>query len=131
MLQSLLAEIFGALPAPQGGAMARVVPDKRALVIFEDNLSPVRKWQTDLLKVDSDALRTLDIAVVCIPAEGEPPMINGQPRPLPVDELRRELQVGQGKFELVLIGRSGNILVRSDVPLTIGDIQKAIASTSG
>lgn len=131
MLQSLLAEIFGAVPAPQAGAVRRLVPDKRALVIFEDSLAPVRKWQTDLLKVDQDALRELDIAVLCLAADGEPSMVNGQPQALPVDDIRRELQVDVGKFELLLVERNGTVILRSDVPLTVAELQKAVSATSG
>ncbi|MCF6371289.1 DUF4174 domain-containing protein [Rhizobium halophilum] len=131
MLQSLLAEIFGAVPAPQAGAVARLVPDKRALVIFEDSLVPVRKWQTDLLKVDQDALRELDVAVLCLAADGEPSMVNGQPQALPVADLRRELQADGGKFELFLVERDGTVILRSDVPLTVAELQKAVSATSG
>ena len=131
MLQSLLAEIFGAVPAPQAGAVARLIPDKRALVIFEDNLAPVRKWQTDLLKVNQDALRELDIAVLCLAADGEPSMVNGQPQALPVADLRRELQADGGKFELFLVERDGTVILRSDVPLTVAELQKAVSATSG
>ncbi len=131
MLRSLVVEIFGAVPVPQGGAAARALPGKRALVIFEDNLAPVRKWQTDLLKVDQDTLRALDIAVLCIPANGEPSMVNGQPQALPVADLRRELQPAGGKFELFLVERDGNVILRSDVPLTIAELQKALSITSG
>lgn len=131
MLQSLLAEIFGALPTPQGGAVARVAPDKRALVIFEDSLAPVRKWQTDLLNVNQDALRELDIAVLCIAADGEPSMVNGQPQELPVADLRRELQAEGGKFELFLVDRDGDVILRSNVPLTVAELQKAVSAASG
>ncbi|HEV7435188.1 MAG TPA: DUF4174 domain-containing protein [Pseudorhizobium sp.] len=131
MLQSLLVEIFGALPAPQGGAAARAVPNKRALVIFEDDLAPVRRWQTDLLKVDQDALRELDIAVISISSDGEPPMVNGQPQALPVSDLRRELQADGGKFELFLVEGDGNVILRSKVPLTVAELQKAIWAMSG
>ncbi|CAD7032344.1 hypothetical protein REJC140_03041 [Pseudorhizobium endolithicum] len=131
MLQSLLAEIFGAVPAPQAGSVARVAPDKRALVIFEDNLAPVRKWQTDLLKVDQDALREMDTVVLCIAADGEPSMVNGQPQALPVADLRRELQADGGKFELFLVERDGTVILRSDVPLTVADLKKALSATSG
>jgi len=42
--------------------------------------------------VDQNALRVLDIAVLCIAADGEPSMVNGQPQALPIADLRRELQ---------------------------------------
>jgi hypothetical protein len=131
MLQSLLAEIFGAVRAPQVGAVARLVPDKRALVIFEDSLAPVRKWQTELLKIDQDALRDLDIAVLCLATDGEPSMVNGQPQALPVADLRRELQADGGKFELFLVDRDGTVILRSDVPLTVAELQRAVSNTSG
>lgn len=131
MLQSLLAEIFGAVPTPQAGAVARLIPGKRALVIFEDSLAPVRKWQTELLKVDQDTLRNLEIVVLCLAADGEPSMVNGQPQAPPVADLRRELQADGGKFELFLVERDGTIILRSDVPLTVAELQKAVSATSG
>ncbi|MGK9054236.1 DUF4174 domain-containing protein [Neorhizobium petrolearium] len=131
MLQSLLVEIFGATPAPQGGAVARAVPDKRALVIFGDNLAPVRRRQSDLLKVDQDALRDLDIAVISISADGEPSIVNDQPQALPVADLRRELQADGGKFELFLVEGDGNVILRSNMPLTVAELQKAVSTMSG
>ncbi|MGK9055505.1 DUF4174 domain-containing protein, partial [Neorhizobium petrolearium] len=110
---------------------AALVPDKRALVLFEDNLSPVRKWQTELLKMDQDALRAMDIAVICVSADEGPSMINGRPQSLPVVDLRRELQGGDGKFEAILIDKDANILLRSDAPVTIAQIEEAVSGESG
>lgn len=118
-------------PAPSGEIAAALVPGKRALVLFEDNLSPVRKWQTELLKLDQDTLRAMDIAVICISADEGPSMINGRPQPLPVDELRRELQGDIGKFEAILVDKDANILLRSDAPVTIAQIEKAVDREAG
>ena len=113
-------------PAPSGETAATMVPGKRALVLFEDNLSPVRRWQTELLKLDREALREMDIAVLCIAADDGPSMINGCPCPLPVEDLRRELQGDIGKFEAILLDKDANILLRSETPVTIGEIKAAV-----
>ncbi|MBU1312432.1 MAG: hypothetical protein KJ947_26340 [Alphaproteobacteria bacterium] len=126
MLQSLLVEIFGAIPPSQGETVADVVPHKNALVLFEDNLAPVRRWQTELLKLDSDALRAMEIAVVCLPSDNEPALVNGHPQSLPVQKIRQELQGGTGKFEAVLVSKAGDVILRSDAPLTIRQIQEAL-----
>ncbi|SMF53198.1 protein of unknown function [Xaviernesmea oryzae] len=118
-------------PAASGEMAAALVPDKRALVLFEDNLSPVRKWQTELLKMDQDALRAMDIAVICVSADEGPSMINGRPQSLPVVDLRRELQGGDGKFEAILIDKDANILLRSDAPVTIAQIEEAVSGENG
>lgn len=113
--------------APSGETAAALVPGKRALVLFEDNLSPVRRWQTELLKMDQGALRAMDIAVICISADDGPSMINGRPQLLPVKELRQELQGHIGKFEAILIDKDANILLRSDAPVTIPQIEEAVS----
>ncbi|MGK9054820.1 DUF4174 domain-containing protein [Xaviernesmea oryzae] len=114
-----------------GETAAGLVPDKRVLVLFEDNLSPVRKWQSELLKLDQEALRAMDIAIVCVSSDDAPSMINGRPQALPVDELRRELQGGAGKFEAILVDKDAGILLRSDTPVTIAQIQEVVGRDTG
>ena len=128
VIRSLLAEIAGALPADDGKAVADVASGKRLIVIFEDTLGALRTWQNDLLKTDQQRLRDLNIAVACIPkGEGEA-LLNGHPATLPVSNLRDALNA-DGRFEIVLLGTEGGVLLRSNEPVSIDKISEAIALT--
>jgi hypothetical protein len=126
-LQSLITEITGALP--EMDMPARIVPGKRLVVIFEDTLGALRSWQNELLKIDSDRLRSIDVSVACIPNDGEQPLLNGRPTVLPVADLKRELQgTDTGRFEVILLNRDGNVMLRSGGPVTIEQLEKAVAT---
>lgn len=124
-LHSLIAEITGQLAVAD--AEADIVPGKRLVVIFEDTLGALRVWQNELLTINSARLRSMDICVACIPNDGYGPLLNGRPAVLPVAELKRQLQGGDtGKFEVVLVNYDGSIMLRSDGPVTIEQLQDAV-----
>jgi hypothetical protein len=127
MLQSLIAELTGAMPKADGEAAVDLVPGKRTLVLFEDTLGALRSWQNDLLKIDGDTLRSLDICVACIPSDSLHPLLNGRPADLPVAQLRSQLKGDRdGSFEVILVDFDGRVILRSAGPLTIGQIADAV-----
>lgn len=124
-LHSLIAGITGRRAITDAGA--DVVPPKRLVVIFEDTLGALRVWQNELLTINSDRLRSMGICVACIPNDGNGPFLNGRPAALPVAELKRQLQGSDtGKFEVVLVNYDGSIMMRSDGPVTIEQLQDAV-----
>lgn len=127
VLRSLIADITGSLP--QQEAAADIVPGKRLIVIFEDTLGALRTWQNELLKLDSDRLRTLDVCVACIPNDDQVPLLNGRPAALPVADLKRELQgTDTGRFEVIVLNRDGTVMLRSEGPITIEELDRAIST---
>jgi hypothetical protein len=127
MLQSLMAELTGTVPKADGEAAVDLVPGKRTLVLFEDTLGALRSWQNDLLKIDGDTLRGLDICVACIPSDAQQPLLNGRPADLPVAQLRSQLKGDRdGSFEVILVDFDGRVILRSPGPLTIGQIAEAV-----
>jgi hypothetical protein len=127
MLQSLMAELTGATTKNDGEAAVDLIPGKRTLVLFEDTLGALRSWQNDLLKIDGDTLRSLDICVACIPSDSQQPLLNGRPADLPVAQLRSKLKADKdGRFEVILVDFDGTVILRSDGPLTIGKIASAL-----
>jgi hypothetical protein len=125
MLQSLIAEITGAVPTSIEAT--EIVSGKRLVVIFEDTLGALRTWQNELLKINSDRLRGMDIAVACIPNDGQDPLLNGHPANLPVADLRTHLQgTDTGKFEVILLNSDGNVMLRSSGPVTIDQLSEAV-----
>lgn len=127
MLQSLIAELTGTYPQADGEAATNLVPGKRTLILFEDTLGALRSWQNDLLKIDGDMLRNLDICVACIPSNSQQPLLNGRPADLPVETLRSRLKGERdGSFEVLLVDFDGQVILRSPGPLTIGQITDAV-----
>ncbi|MCB5203737.1 DUF4174 domain-containing protein [Neorhizobium sp. T786] len=124
-LHSLMAEITGGLPVTDDAADG--VPHKRLVVIFEDTLGALRAWQNELLKINSARLRSMDICVACIPNDGCGPLLNGRPAALPVADLKLQFQgTDTGKFEVLLVDYDGSIMLRSDGPVTIEQLQDAV-----
>lgn len=127
LIRSLIAEVTGALP--QQESAADIVPGKRLIVIFEDTLGALRTWQNELLKLDSDRLRTLDVCVACIPNDGQVPLLNGRPAALPVADLKRELQgTDPGRFEVIVLNHDGTVMLRSEGPITIEQLDQVIST---
>ena len=125
-LQSLVAEITAVLPRKRK-VTKRAASETRLLVLFEDTLGALRVWQNELLKIDGAALRKIGVNVACVPSDHQPPLLNGRPAELPVKELRSELQ-GEvpGKFEVVLLDFRGDVILRSDGPVTIEQLTEAV-----
>lgn len=66
-LQSLIAEITGAIPV--SSAAAKVAAGMRLLVVFEDAEGLLRAWQRDLLWIDRGKLRLLNVSVASLPSD--------------------------------------------------------------
>jgi hypothetical protein len=132
LLQSLISEITGAVPHDDVKLVEAVAPNRRLIVIFEDTLGALRAWQNELLKIDGDRLREMHVAVACVPSDGQPTLLNGKPATLPVDELRDTLQGNAaGKFEVLLLDFDGRLLLRSEGPVTIGQLADAVKNLGG
>jgi len=125
-LQSLVAEISGAIPISD--AATDVAPGRRVLIVLENGSTTLRDWHSDLLWIDRDRLRLLNVSVVSIPSEGDGVLLDGSRATLPTDRLRAEV-LSNSETEnpaVVLISSDGRLLLRSDHAVTIQQIGEAI-----
>ncbi|MBW6425449.1 hypothetical protein KX729_28955 [Rhizobium sp. XQZ8] len=125
-LQSLVAEITGAIPISD--AATDIAPGRRVLIVFENGRTTLKDWHNDLLWIDRDRLRLLNVSVVSIPSEGDGVLLNGIHATLPTDRLKVEV-LGNPEDEkpgVVLISSDGRVLLRSDHAVTIQQIGDAI-----
>ena len=131
VLKSLIAEITGRVPSQAGDLSDEIAPGRRLVVIFEDTLGALREWQNELLRIDGDALRQMNMSVACIPSDGQLALLDGRVRDLPVEKLRHALSEGSpGKFQVVLLDAEGDVILRADGPVTIEQLSDAVMHVS-
>ena len=113
-LQSLLAEITGAISISD--TATDVASGRRVLIVFENGSTTLKDWHSDLLWIDRDRLRVLNVSVVSIPSESEDVLLDGLRATLPTNRLRAEVlgNPADEKPAVVLISSDGRILLRSD-----------------
>lgn len=121
-LQSLVSEITGAIPPSD--VASEVLPGRRVLIVFENRSTTLRGWHDDLMRIDRDRLRLLNVSVVGIFSESKDVLLNGAHSTLPVDELIGSPQ--NGTPVVVVLSSDGRILLRSDHAVTIQQIGDAI-----
>ena len=131
VLKSLIAELTGHVPSQAGDLSDEIAPGRRLVVIFEDTLGALREWQNELLQIDGDALRQMNMWVACIPSDGQPALLNGRASDLPVEELRQVLsESSPGEFQVVLLDVEGTVILRADGPVTIEQLSEAVKQVS-
>ncbi len=131
VLKSLIAEITGRVPAQAGELYDQIAPGHRLVVIFEDTLGALRDWQDELLRIDGDALRQMNIWVACVPSDGQPALLNGRASDLPVVRLRQALsEASPGEFQVVLLDIEGDVILRADGPVTIEQLSEVVGRVS-
>lgn len=89
VLRSHIAEITGQFPSQAGDLSEEIAPGRRLVVIFEDTLGALCEWQNDLLQIDGDALRQMNLSVACIPSDGQLALLDGRVSDLPVQQSSR------------------------------------------
>lgn len=121
MLKSLSAEVFGidVDPIEGGASLADFEWRYRVLVIFPDNDHAAATRQASLLLADADGLRERDLIVLEL-GRTEVRTLFGPEHDLNPQALRYDLDVTEGAFALLLVGKDGAVKLRSDevVPLT-------------
>ncbi|CDZ41490.1 Hypothetical protein NGAL_HAMBI1145_59220 [Neorhizobium galegae bv. officinalis] len=130
VLQSLIAEITGQVPPQAEKLVEQITTGRLLVVIFEDTAGALRVWQNELLKINGDAIREMNMWVACVPADGQPALLNGRPTDLPVAELRQAFSEGMsGAFQVVLLNFDGEVILRANGPVTIEQLADAVGRT--
>ncbi|WP_105432374.1 hypothetical protein [Neorhizobium sp. T6_25] len=130
VLQSLIAEITGQVPPQTKKLLGQVAAGRLLVVIFEDTAGALRVWQNELLKINGDVLRGMNMWVACVPADGQQALLNGRPTDLPIAELRQALCEGMsGAFQVVLLNSDGEVILRANGPVTIEQLADAVERT--
>lgn len=115
MLKSLTAEIFGVDVDPRhgGASLADFEWRYRVLVIFPDSPNIEATRQASLLLAEADGLRERDLVVLEI-GQMDVRVLFGPDEDLNPHAIRYDLDVADGFFSLLLVGKDGSVKIRSD-----------------
>ncbi|MCW0000626.1 DUF4174 domain-containing protein [Pararhizobium sp. YC-54] len=123
MLKSLAAEVFGIDVDPQQGGMSLADFEwrYRVLVIFPDKEHADAARQADMLLAQADGLRERDIIVLEVGRQDVKALFGPQ-YDLNCYAIRYDLDVTDGFFALILVGKDGAVKFRSGEVVTPGTI---------
>lgn len=115
MLKSLAAEILGVDVDPRhgGGSLADFEWRYRVLVIFPDSPNIEATRQASILLAEADGLRERDLVVLEI-GQTDVRVLFGPEEELNPHAIRYDLDVADGFFSVLLVGKDGSVKIRSD-----------------
>jgi hypothetical protein len=127
MLKSLTADVFGMGVDPQHGGESLVDFEwrYRVLVIFpgEDRGRAVR--QADMLLADTEGLRARDLIALEVDRD-DVKVLFGPQHDLNPYAIRYDLDVADGVFALLLVGKDGLVKLRSEDVVPVSTIFELI-----
>lgn len=91
--------------------------DKRVLVIFEDEGAKQSWAQEALVMVGDKYFEERDMVVLRMGRDSVEPLVGEASETIDPARLRRELGVGDKAFRAVLIGKDGDVKLRSSSPI--------------
>ena len=115
MLKSLFAEVLGVGIDPQhgGGSLAGFEWRYRVIVIFTDETRVKSERQAGMLMEDIEALHRRDIVVLEV-LHDEVEVLFGPDDHLNPHAIRSDLDVPEGQFSLLLVGKDGTVKLRTE-----------------
>ena len=120
MLKSLFAEVLGVGIDPQhgGGSLAGFEWRYRVVVIFTDETRVEAEKQAAMLLADIEALHRRDIIVLEV-RHDEAHALFGPDDELNPYAIRYDLDVSEGHFSVLLVGKDGTVKLRAEQPVAV------------
>lgn len=130
MLKSLAAEVFGIEVDPRHGGMSLADLEwrNRVLIVFPDDSHIEAARQANLLLADAEGLRERDIVVLEV-GRDDVKTLFGPEHDFNPYAIRYDLDVTDGFFSVVLVGKDGSVKLRSEDVVPVATIFELIDQT--